>query len=190
MKINYLCFYDFDGTLFDTPLPDEGKKIWYEKTGEIFKYQGWWGRPESLDSTIFDIQPFPSVLNQLKIDQTKSDTYTVLLTSRMVKLQPQIETLLKQNGITFDDLSLKAGGEDKDVRIAKYLKKFPQVHTINIYDDREKEILLFSKMKQELEGEYQVNIYRVTDGNFAQVSGKTPLERIVSEEISIYKKTQ
>lgn len=186
--ITTLSFYDMDGTLLDTPLPDQGKQIWLEKKGSPYPYEGWWGRPESLDSTLFDIKPFPSVLNQLKRDQTKSDTYTVLLTSRMVKLQPQIETLLKQNGITFHDLSLKSGGEDKDVRIAKYLKKFPQVHTINVYDDRDKEILLFTKMKDDLEGEYQVNIYRVTDGNFALVSGKNPLERIVSEEVSIYTK--
>lgn len=188
--ITTFSFYDMDGTLLDTPMPEDGKRIWQEKTGTPYPHQGWWGRPESLDSTVFDIKPFASVLNQLRSDQTKNDTYTVLLTSRLTKLQPQIETLLKANGITFDDLSLKSGGEDKDARIMTYLKKFPQVHTINIYDDREKEMVIFSKMKDQLKGDYQVNIYRVTDGKIALVEGENSLGRLISEEISIYKETR
>ena len=183
--ITTLSFYDFDGTLMDTPLPDSGKEIWKEKKGEEYPHVGWWGRAESLNPEVFDIQPFPSVLNQLRSDTAKSDTYTIMLTSRMVKLQPQVEYLLKMHDIHFDDLSLKKGSDgEKSDRIKEYLQKFPDVHTINVYDDRDKEMRVFSKMKTELGDQYQINVYRVTNGNYALVEGVNTIQKLIVEEIN------
>ena len=182
--ITTLSFYDFDGTLMDTPLPDSGKEVWKEKTGEEYPHVGWWGRAESLDPEVFDIQPFPAILNQLRSDTAKSDTYTVMLTSRLEKLRPQVLRLLEIHGITFDDYSLKLGSDgDKDDRIKKYLQKFPDVDTINVYDDRDKEMRVFSRMKSELGDQYQINVYRVTDGNYALVEGINVIEKLIMEEI-------
>lgn len=181
--ITTLSFYDFDGTLMDTPLPDSGKETWLEKTGEEYPHIGWWSRAESLDPEVFDIKPFPSVLNQLNDDNAKADTYTVMLTSRMSKLQPQVEILLNKYDITFDDLSLKSGGGEKDERIKQYLQKFPDVTTINVYDDRDKEMKIFSKMKKEIGDKYQINIYRVNDGNFGLVENNFFIKNLINEEI-------
>lgn len=181
--IKTLSFYDFDGTLMDTPLPDSGKKIWLEKTGKEYPHVGWWGRAESLDPNVFDIQPFPSVLNQLRSDTTKSDTYTVMLTSRMIKLKPQVEIILDNHGIVFDDLSLKMGNDgEKDDRIKRYLQKFPDVETINVYDDRDKEMKVFARMKNELGNQYQINIYRVTSGKITLVESTNKIMKIITEE--------
>ena len=60
-KITKIEIYDFDGTLVDTQLPDTGKPIWKEKTGEDWPYKGWWGRVESLDMDVFEQKPVPSV---------------------------------------------------------------------------------------------------------------------------------
>ena len=55
-KIKKLISFDFDDTLFHTPLPEEGKKIWKQKTGKDWPHsRGWWSKPESLDTEIFDI---------------------------------------------------------------------------------------------------------------------------------------
>ncbi len=188
--ITTLSFYDFDGTLIDTPMPDSGKEEWKKKTGEDYPHVGWWGRPESLSLEVFDIQPIPSVLNQLRSDTTKSDTYTVMLTSRLKKLQPYIEKILEKHNIMFDELSLKEGESGKDDRIREYLTRFPDVTTINIYDDREKEMVIFAKMKDELGDLYQINVYRVTDGKFSLVESNNKINEIISEEISIYKKNK
>ena len=60
-KPTKLYVFDFDATLIDTPLPEEGREIWKEKHGFPFpsksadeveqnkKITGWWGRKESLD---------------------------------------------------------------------------------------------------------------------------------------------
>ena len=55
MEYNKLISFDFDDTLCHTPLPEDGKQIWFEKTGTEWPYNGWWSKPESLDLEVFDI---------------------------------------------------------------------------------------------------------------------------------------
>jgi len=57
-----LSVFDFDGTLVNSPLPEEGKKEYKEKTGQDWPHAGWWGQPMSLDSEIFDMNIIPSVI--------------------------------------------------------------------------------------------------------------------------------
>ena len=99
-----LAVYDFDGTLMDSPMPDPGKQIWKEKTGEEYPHKGWWGRKESLNTDVFDIKPFPSILSLLKKDVSDPDTHTIILTSRLERLRPELENILRLNGIVVDDL--------------------------------------------------------------------------------------
>ena len=74
------------------------------------------------------------------------------------------------------------------VKAKEFLKRFPDVKTINIYDDREKEINIFRNLRNEIADQYLINIYKVTDGSFALVESKKILS-IIKEEISNYKKT-
>ena len=39
-----VAFFDFDGTLMNSPTPENGKIIYKEKTGVNYPYEGWWGR--------------------------------------------------------------------------------------------------------------------------------------------------
>ena len=59
--IKKIVIFDFDGTLCFTPEPVEGKKIWFEKTGTVFPYPGWWSKKETLDMDIFYIPVNPFV---------------------------------------------------------------------------------------------------------------------------------
>jgi hypothetical protein len=186
--ITTLSFYDFDGTLIDSPMPDTGRVEWKNKTGKDYPHEGWWGRPDSLNTDVFDVKPFPAILNQLKADMTKSDTYVILLTARIGRLQDAIENVLRINNIQVDEVSVKNGGAEKDVRVKNFLTKFPNVDTINLYDDRDKEMKVFGQLKNDIGDKYQVNIYRATDGSFALVESTKKALEIVSEEISIYKR--
>ena len=60
-----LIIFDLDGTLMNTPSPEEGKPLWEKHYGEKYPHIGWWGRKESLDTNVFNIKPIPSVLSQL-----------------------------------------------------------------------------------------------------------------------------
>lgn len=155
---------------------------------EKYQYEGWWGRPNSLNTDVFDIKPFLAILNQLNADMAKSDTYVILLTARMGRLQDAIENVLKINNIQVDEVSVKNGSAEKDVRVKNFLTKFPQVNTVNTYDDRDKEMKVFAQLKNDIGDKYQVNVYRATEGNFTLVKSTNKVLKIVSEEISIYKR--
>jgi len=130
-----LAVYDFDGTLMDSPEPETGKQIWKEKTGQEYPHQGWWGRKESLDTDVFDIKPFPNILGKLKADMADPDTTTIILTSRMEKLRPQLENILNLNGIKVDELITKNGSDDKGDVILKIENYNQDLEEIVVYDD-------------------------------------------------------
>jgi len=181
--IKRLAFYDMDGTLMDTPHPEDGKVQWEKVNGEKYPYEGWWGKAESLDLDVFDIKPFPSVLSQLKDDTARPDTYTVLLTSRVQKLLPQIQKILQKHGIKFNDLSLKNGSADKGDRIKNYINKFPDVKEISVFDDRKKELDILRSLKSEIGDDVTVNIYQADKGKLSLTESFNKITSIIFHAI-------
>jgi hypothetical protein len=196
--ITRLAFYDMDGTLIDTPMPDIGRITWREKKGEDYPHVGWWGRAESLDTNVFDIKPFPAVLHQLNNDKARPDTRTILLTNRTEKLRSAVMKVLQKNHIYLDEYNLKTSGLDKDDRIERYLDKFPNVKEISFYDDREKEIELITRLKDKIGDNIIINIYQATNGNLSLVESYNRVKTIINEvlialdkekiKVSIYNK--
>ena len=191
-EIRKICFYDFDDTLFDTP--DDGRLIWKEKYGKEFSESEWWKVPESLDLKVFheDIKPNKNILSRLKNDNDKKEILTVLLTSRIIELKSYIEKILNKYKIKLDEFSLKYEGKNKGIRVKEILKKYPDVEAIDIYDDRDKELKIFSNLKKEIGNKYDVNIHKVINGKIKKLSD-IDLKKIINEEIkrdimSIYKK--
>lgn len=178
-----LSMYDFDGTLIDSPVPDTGRNIWKQRTGEEYPHVGWWGRPESLDKDVFDIKPFPAVANQLNDDMARSDTYTIILTSRLERLRPQLEAILEEHGIKVDRLLTKKGGMEKSERIEQLLEQFPNVKEVNVYEDRDKEFKVFHEFKTN-RPDLQVNIYKADDGKISLLESLADeIYKIITEEI-------
>jgi len=187
--ITRLAFYDFDSTLFSTPMPDEGKLRWKQVTGEDYPHEGWWTKEESLDTKVFDIKPFPTVVSRLKNDTARSDTFTVLLTNRDIKLRPMIMQILRANNLKFDDYSLfdgsYGGNNEKDDRIDRFIKKHPDAKEIDIYDDREKELLILNRFKRMVRDDgITINIYKADKGNLSLVESYNHIKNIINEEIN------
>lgn len=186
-----LCCYDFDGTLINSPESEEGKKQWEEKTGQPYPYRGWWSRPESLNTKIFDIKPFPNILAKLQEDIADPNTTTIILTSRMEKLRPELENILKLNGITVDELITKRGAADKgDViqRIADYNQDLKE---IVVYDDfagmMPDKIAEYTKIKNKLSSEIQYHIFYVNNDRISLLESTNILLKIIHEEINNFK---
>lgn len=188
--ITKLAVFDFDATLMDTPMPDEGKIIWKEKTGEEYPHVGWWGRKESLDTTVFDINPFPSVENALKDAYNDPDTHTVILTSRLEKLRPEVEKILNQHNIDVDEILLKKTNQEKNERVEEILSRFDSIDTVNLYDDREKEFNAYRKLKEKF-SDKTINIYKADQGKISIIEGKNTnvsyIKKIINEEIQYFK---
>lgn len=149
MKIR---FFDFDGCLFNTPLPDVGKELWHKRHGEVYPHKGWWGRVESMCLDTFDIKPVESTLNIFN-DGKDNQTIDYVLTSRLPKFTDIIKELLKRNNIDIKHVMTKNKYE-KGERILQTINELKTVYNITdvyFYDDRDKEIVSANSVKKEIE---------------------------------------
>ena len=171
-KITKLSIFDLDGTLISTPLPEDGKKIWLEKTGKPWPHEGWWGRQESLDLEVFEMATVEAVIKDYEKEYADENTAVVLLTGRMVKLTDHVMAILKAKELIFDDYHLNRGGETSQAKIKsmdKLLKKYPDVIEMEQWDDRLKHIPIFQEWgdKQIANGrltKFIINVVPTLDG--------------------------
>lgn len=162
-------FFDFDSTLINSPLPEEGKKIWEEKTGTQFPAGGWWGMPESLDMSIFDILPNKSVYNFYL--SHKSNSKNILITSRIEKLSKEVKNVLKKNNIHLDGFYFKDSTRDKGRILLDHITWEEGVSVVNVFDDRDKEIDSFLSVKNKIEAMgIKLNIFKVYSGNVKKIN--------------------
>lgn len=183
-----LVVFDFDGTLFNSPEKESGKKIWKEKTGKDYPHVGWWGRKESLDTDVFDIKPFPNVLNKLEKEKDIPDTQVIILTSRMEKLRSEIEKILDNNNIIVDDVLLKKGGKGKGEVILKIADYNPDLEEIIVYDDymnkNEEKIAEYIDIKDKLSNNIKYKLLLVDNDKITKLEeSKKKISEIINEEI-------
>lgn len=147
--ITKVAVFDFDGTLIHTLEPEEGKKIWKEKTGEDYPHRGWWGRRETLDINVFDNEPFPDIESIYRKEASNENTYVSLCTGRIVPLTNEVKAILDKYNLIFDDVILNgdkrfqdSGGHGNDTLafkiryLASLQKTFPNLKVIEFWDDR------------------------------------------------------
>jgi hypothetical protein len=181
--ITRLCAFDFDSTLIDSPQKESGKIQWSEKMGKPYSYQGWWGRPESLDLNVFDIKPFPKILNLLNKDVSTPATYTIVLTSRQEKLRSLVQEVLDVNNIHANKLDMQRDQRTKGQKILDYTKKFPDLREINVYDDKGTDILSYENIKNQLPKGIKFNVYLANEGNIALKEADMKLINFINEII-------
>ena len=148
-KVTKLAFYDFDGTLAASPTPENGREKYKEVTGKVFPYEGWWGRPESLEP--FDIKFYPTTVEFYKKSMADPNCMTILLTNRIPKLEQIVKDKLDKAGLIFDDYSFKPRREEKPERIEKYLHRFPDVTDVEIHDDQQDQLAPFAQWAKQME---------------------------------------
>lgn len=182
-----LVIFDMDGTLIDSPEKEEGMRVWSEKTGQPYPHKGWWGRKESLDTNIFDIKAFPSVVAQLDKEKNTPDTSVIILTSRMEKLRPEIENVLNLNNIVVDDIILKRGREGKGDVILRIENYNDDLEEIVVYDDfmekNAEKIAEYTKIQNMLRDDVSYELYYVNKGNISLMESDNEVVNMIQEEI-------
>lgn len=153
------------------------------KKGKPFPYLGWWSKPESLDLDVFNIKPFPSVLAQLKEEQSKPNTYVVILTSRMEKLRPQVQAVLDINNINVDKLDMKHSERTKGQKILDYIDKLPDLQEINVYEDRDTDIESYEAIKPQIPEKIRFSIFLASNGKLSLIESSSKLLNIINNEI-------
>lgn len=158
-----VAFYDFDGTLMDSPMPDPGKEIYHKKKGIPYPHQGWWGREESLDLDVFDVQTNPEIESRFREDASDPNTQVVLLTNRLEKLSEPIKKVLNKHNMVFDYYSFKNDGREKGERVYDILKLiYPKTELVEFYDDDIKHVQ--SVRDNLIDTDYEFKVYHVVDG--------------------------
>lgn len=150
--INKISIFDFDGTLMKTPDSTEGKKQWGEFYGKDYPHKGWWGKPESLDDAVFDIQPIESTVSDYKKEINNPNTFVIMLTGRIPHQSSQVEELLALHNIYFKEYHYKSDGDtltSKLNTIKSLLNRFPQVKEIEMWEDREAHVIAFEEWGKE-----------------------------------------
>jgi hypothetical protein len=131
---------DFDNTLFLTPDKEEGSILYKKITGKEYPHQGWAGRPESILPE-YNIPLNPKIVNYLEKAIANPKAKNFLLTNRIYKLSEEIKKILDINNIKFDGYLFKTGDQSKSQRIEQTFEQFPTVRKINVYDDKDLELI-------------------------------------------------
>jgi hypothetical protein len=144
--ITKVSVFDFDGTMIDTTMPEIGKKMWKDATGEDFPHKGWWSKRESLDINIFPNEPFADMVSAFNKEKANENTFVSLCTGRITPLTKQVNAVLDKNNLKFDDVVLTGdkrfndGAKDTLSFKINYLNSlqstFPNLEMIEFWDDR------------------------------------------------------
>ena len=148
-----------------TPDSKEGKKQWEEFYGKKYPHIGWWGKPESLDDAVFDIQPIESTVSDYKKETENPNTFVIMLTGRLPHQSSQVEELLALHNIYFKEYHYKSNGDtltSKLNTIKSLLNRFPQVKEVEMWEDREAHVIAFEEWGKENGINIKVNY--ITDG--------------------------
>jgi len=133
------CF-DFDGTLVSTPIGSpENKEKWEKHYGLKWKYLGWWGRDESLDTDVWEMKPVEEVFDAYQKEVKDPQTVTVLLTGRLQKQDHLVKAITDKIGYKFDHyLFNQRGGtlQNKLTHLMNLLSMYPDVREVELWDDR------------------------------------------------------
>lgn len=137
--IKKISIFDFDGTLVDSPKPEDGIPIWGEVNGYEYPFKTWWDRVESLDQEVFDIDTIESTIDNYNEEYENEDTLVIMLTGRLSKLRDTVKKILYSKGLVFDEYHFKDIDNtllSKVNKIEELLHRYPNVEEIEMWEDR------------------------------------------------------
>jgi hypothetical protein len=160
MKYNRIAVFDFDKTLITTCEPEEGRKVWFQKKGNIYPHKGWWSKPETLDTNVFDFDVNKYTLDHYKEETNKENTHVYLATGRLSKLKTEVNNILNKFDLKFKEIYCNTGGETIDFKkdlFESLIKLHSNTIEFVIYEDRHfDEFILWAK---NMESEYNIKFY-------------------------------
>lgn len=175
-NIKKIAIFDFDGTLVRTQMPEDGKVIWKNTTGNDWPHVGWWSKKESLDTNVFNQEPILAVIEAYHNHNDCDETLMVMLTGRRTHLSVEVEQILNDNDLSFDKYLYNYGGatlQNKIEQIDKLIKEFSDVECITLFDDRFEHIPTFKDHFYGLMDSKVIELFDIyhvdEDGNVNQI---------------------
>ena len=138
-EVTKLFIFDFDGTLFDSPGPMEGRREYERLTRTKWYHKGWLTWPESLLPPL-KVLPGPA-LSDYHAHHGSAGSITVLLTGRTEKARRGVVTVMENAQLFPHRLILKPDVTDlstasfKVKAVKQLLEEFPGVTLVKFWDD-------------------------------------------------------
>ncbi|PBP20853.1 hypothetical protein BUE80_DR008467 [Diplocarpon rosae] len=163
-KIKALHVYDFDNTLFNSPLPNpklwNGPTLGFLQCQDVFATGGWWHDSRILAATGDGLEKEEprawqgwwneKIVELVQLSMQQKDAVAVLLTGRSENGFPElIKKMVKSKGLDFDIIALKpAAGPNnqrfsstmnfKQVFLESLMETYKDAEEIRVYEDRVK----------------------------------------------------
>ncbi|KAJ5046501.1 uncharacterized protein L3040_003744 [Drepanopeziza brunnea f. sp. 'multigermtubi'] len=163
-KIKALHVYDFDNTLFNSPLPNprlwNGPSIGFLQSQDTFNAGGWWHDSRILAATGEGVEKEEprawegwwneKIVELIQLSMQQKDAVTVLLTGRSEKgFTELLKKMIASKGLDFDIIALKpAAGPNnqqfsstmkfKQVFLETLMESYKGAEEIRVYEDRVK----------------------------------------------------
>ena len=141
--------FDFDKTLVYSPTAEEGIPTWKKVTGTNWPYPGggWWGKAETLDMDIFNVQINQWVYARYLEAVADPDAFVMLATGRLEKvpnMRKNVERILNHHNLSFDGVYLSWGDTYKfKTQLFTKLAHELKVDELIMYDDRHDHLIKF-----------------------------------------------
>jgi len=159
-----LAVFDFDGTLVDTPIPEDANKaIWKKKTGLDWE-GGWFSNPNSLRIDVFDMPVKPEVISDYKREWSDPKSLVIMLTGRIPSVANNVKAVLDDKGLKFDDYLFNEGGATEDSKIKHMediLRYNPSIRDVELWDDRDPHIPIFKEWGDEMIAKRYLDSFKV-----------------------------
>mmetsp|Transcript_23712 Transcript_23712/g.40835 ORF Transcript_23712/g.40835 Transcript_23712/m.40835 type:complete len:251 (-) Transcript_23712:83-835(-) len=147
-EVLVLNVFDFDGTLFLTPVPESAKPDYLKVRGERWPYKGWWHRHESL---LPPLKVFPGpALDDFHQRVGQPNTLTIMATGRRHHFSHIVNHIMEAAGVKphrsylnhtpFDTLDYKFS------LIEDLLEELPKLQRIELWEDRPEHAYSFSTL--------------------------------------------
>lgn len=159
--------FDFDGTLFDSPDRERGSEAYFNATGDIWPFSGWWGRPETLQHPVVpDPVPkemfFDKIVKHYRDDYNDPNCHVVLLTGRPFKVRKIVQKILASQEISFHDEYYRGmpgskGRDTLEIKLNIIQEHLIKDHTeiFEIWEDRPEHLSQFMTEFKRLKNRYK-----------------------------------
>jgi len=148
MTVRELHIFDFDATLFDSPMhPDDWEGhigMWYDTLQSLTP-------PCVIDPEALWIK---STVAAARRSLSTPGVYTVLMTGRSAEpqLAARVTELVQSAGLDFDEIHLKTGGKTVDWKsqmLSGFLRELPDLEVVQLWDDRSHHLEQFVKLVED-----------------------------------------
>lgn len=154
-----MAIFDFDGTLVKSPDRTEGENLYFEATGKMFPFGGWWGRLETLIPPVFPQNPteeyfIKPIVEAYKLTAQCPQTELILMTGRPYKHRKRIVEILDCQNLKFHQYYFRGqpGQKGRDTLEIKCNFIDDLIHDslekLEIYEDRATHVSFFYDMRK------------------------------------------